>query len=337
RLVNPAFFAQITNQRMRTNVPAIYYFTNLLPSQVEYAHSGLTTISRQFPDYQNRRYEMGELIIDDSNVLYRSFEADNTGVMLNDGNTWEVENNSAPLPNNDFINRYEANDNDRLLLPAMFSYTFTPREGVTLNNATIELRSLTGAILQTDVFSIESGQTKVPLDYSDRATGWYQLAVSGTGTGTYLTEQYIYLNDALYDQSLWAVINIGHDEALSASSSNRRLLEADGSLRHTASDPETPIFNIRIPNSYTYWRYKPHPAQFPLNPTLAAEVENDTDDLLVSKNHLPNTQFGVQLEYINSGDNAIAMLPSPVLNICTPNSDGRNYSDVHLGLLPLQN
>lgn len=339
RLRNPAFYAQITNERMRTNTPAIYYFTNLLPSQVEYADdSGLTTISRQFPDYQERSYEMGEMILDETtNNLYRSFEADNAGIGLTDTLVWEAENSISPLPNNDFINRHEVNDNDRLLLPTQFDYTFTPLESVTISSVDVILQDLTGAVLQSENFSVEPGQTQIPLNYQEIGTGWYQLFVS-TPSGDYSTEQFIYLNDELYDQSLWGVIELGHNAALSASSSNRRLLEADGSLRHTTTEPETPVFNLRIPNRYTYWRYKPHPTQLStLNPDTtmpnisAAVFEGD---LLVTSQHLPNTQFGVEVEYIDQSGGT-AMLPSPVVNICVPDADGRHYSDVHLGLIPI--
>lgn len=308
-------WAYATEERMAPNVPAIYYFSNLTDDLADAASS----LSRTPLGKEARSYEMGEYIWDGTD-LYRAVIRDDAGANLSDTTYWEQLTD----------NFFEASDNDRQLLSDRFTYRFTPQASQLVDSATIELVDLSGTVVATDSFNDPNGLSIVSLDYSDVASGWYDLEVSGADG--YTTTKRILINKELYDPQLWGVIAIGHEAGLSF---EQRLLEADGTLRHTATETVAPVFELRIPNRYSFWRYVAHPTQT-LAPAPGAEVEVFAPEpsKLVTKVRLPMKKYGTKVEYRDlTNPTSPIFLPNPSVQSVIPLPDGKIYSDVYLGVL----
>ncbi len=315
RLTDPTW-GVITAERMRPNVPAQYYFTNLeeLPQDAGVA------LSQQAAARESRTYVAGERVYDAGAAqLYRAIRTDDANNPLTDTAFWE------PI-----TDRHEVNDADRVLLPQRFLYRFTPLAGITITDAQVDLNATDGTTIDTQTFTNPDGLTAVALDYrEDDLRGWFDLVVSGTGG--YATTKRILIDPDRYDPANWGVIAIGHEPGLDYAN---RLLMADDRLRHDTGLIDTPVFEVRIPNQFTYWRYKAHPSQT-LNPVAASSDVDLAGDYLETTEHKPLTRYGSQINYRHTPTNEDMFLPNPSTQRVLADGDGKLYSDVYLGILDL--
>ncbi|MEL6355705.1 MAG: hypothetical protein AAFQ37_02115 [Bacteroidota bacterium] len=304
------------NLPFRPNFPAIYYFDNTRPD----LPGNIGSLSAEVGQQTARRYEAGEMVLDPGGPqVYQAIQTESNRLPFNDTAAW--------VPIND---HQEVNIADRVLLPSKFPYQFTPLAGEEPSTATIELFDLTGTLLQSNNFSVTSS-SEVVLNYQELAPqGWHDLVVS-TDTPYAMTHR-IYINDELYQPSFWGVVSL----RIGGPHPDLRLLEADNRLRQNAGITETPIFEIRVPNRYSFWRYVPHPQQS-LVPAAGSDVELFPPDntRLVTLVPQPLTRFGSTVDFIQVPAGPPIKLPSPPARSLLPDADGRVYSDVHLGLLNL--
>ncbi|MBB4079691.1 hypothetical protein GGR28_002316 [Lewinella aquimaris] len=312
-----AEWTNVTNQRMRPNLPAIFYFSNQRPDWSAAVPAAPLSLAVPAIARQRRYYASGE-VIEEAGVRYRAIQdVPDATVPVTDPASWAEET----------MVRGEATDADRVLLPVKFSYTLTPEIGITPTSLTVELNDLGGTpALPPQNFTLTPGQDRVSLDLSDASTpAWYDLVV--TSDTDYATTHRILLDNTLYDPRAWGVVSIGHP----AVDPGLRLLEADGRLRLNAlGETEYPTYEIRIPNRSTYWRYVAHPTQ-----TLTANADFSVDlrNRLVARSPRPLTRFGSQVTL--PGGNGPNVLPSPEPRSLQPEPDGKVYSEVYLGVLNL--
>ncbi len=311
-----AEWANVTEQRMRPNLPALFYFSNRRPGWSASVPSDPLSLAVPAAGRQRRLYAAGE-VVQEGPVRYRALQdviAASTSVT--DPAFWVVE---APV-------RGEATDADRSLLPTTFKYTLTPESGLSPTTLTATLNDTGGALAFPPLeFTSIFGRDTVQLDFSAAAPGWYDLVI--TTDTDYTTTHRIHLNDELYDPTLWGVVSIGTP----ASDSGLRLFEPDGRLRlDGAGQTTTPEFQVRIPNRRTYWRYIAHPTQtLPAN----ADFGLDTQNRLVATAPRSLTRFGTPVQI--TGGNGPVTLPSPRSRSLLPEADGRVYSELYLGVLDL--
>ncbi|MGB3802249.1 MAG: hypothetical protein WA952_20675 [Lewinella sp.] len=313
-----AEWSNITNQRMRPNLPALYYFSNRRPGWSPAIAAAPLSLSVPAAARQRRNYAAGERVQDGTDRYRALRDVGDNSVGLTDPAFWTLEN---PV-------RGEATDADRVLLPTAFRYTITPETDVVPTTLTATLSDTGGApALPPANLALSSGRETVRLDFSDAAPGWYDLEI--TTDTDYATTHRIHLNDDLYDPTLWGVVSIGTP----ATDPGLRLFEADGRLRlDGGGQSQAPEFQVRIPNRQTYWRYVAHPAQAQALPVDAA-FTLDGHDRLVATAVRPLTRFGTPVQI--AGGNGPVTLPSPRHQTVLPEADGRVYSELRLGILDL--
>lgn len=316
-------------QAMTSPFPAIYYFSNQRP---DWENRDSMSLSASAAELQNRQYTAGEFV-QDADQLYRAIATvAETMVPANEADFWSKV----------AIDQQELTGRDRCLLPSFFTYSIYPRRGERPSSLEVRLLRMNGEeVVSPIVLSLRPGQSAVQLDFrtyspkdSLRAEalipGWYDLSI--TSNTAYTTSHRIYIHDALYDPTYWGVIGIGaatvHEPL--------RLFEEDGSFRTSAGvngeqKTTTPVFEIRLPNRYSYCRYVPYPGQ-DLPPT--GNFTQDQAGRLVSPQPLGLNRFGLRQELPVSNNNRIP-LPSPTASSLRVERDGRVYADSYLGPIAL--
>ncbi len=310
-------WTNVTNQRMRPNLPAIYYFSNQRPDWSAAVPAAPLSLAVPAIARQRRFYAAGE-VVGEGGIRYRAIRnVPDATVPVTDPASWSVEGTV----------RGEATDADRVLLPVKFQYTLTPEIGINPTALTIELNDLGGTPARPPLeLALTPGEDRIKIDLSDAPTpAWYDLVV--TSDIGYATIHRILLDDTLYDPRAWGVVSIGHP----AVDPGLRLLEADGRLRLNAlGETNYPTFEVRVPNRSTYWRYVAHPTQ---TLTANADFSVDTHNRLVANSPRPLTRFGSQVTL--PGGNGPNVLPSPDPRALHAEPDGKVYSEVYLGVLNL--
>lgn len=320
-----SLWGNATNDPLQSNLPAIYFLTNYRP--------GLTptiagNLSATVTALQNRTYTAGDHVLV-AGTRYRARRAV-TG--------------PAPDPATDTVDwtaldadRGEISGADRALLPSSFLYRLTPRTGERPSSITVALSTIDGSpAAPPKSLPVPANNDSVRLDFrtfdpvTGRPTppvpGWYDLAI--TGDTSYATSHRVYLDDELYDPAYWGVVSLGFSPA----DSSLRLLEADGRFRLDAGgDPETPIFQVRIPTRHAGWRFIAYPGQT-LPPDLLFEPP-DATNRWTSRAQYPLTRYGVNLTFDEGG--SAQLLPSPTAKNIRADPDGRLLAETYLGPLDL--
>jgi hypothetical protein len=232
-------FDRFTNGRVKTALPAIYFFSN------QNTPGTFPFLTRSISGFNlNYSYEQGELASFGANDI-REYYKDSSG------DHW------ATIKGNLF-----ASENDRLLLPSKFQYSFNEPD---ISQALFTLKNNNGEIVKSINSTTNDVFRKVTLDFSDMVDQSLvndQVSIPGDGyrleilgNNGFSASHSIIFNNPLYNQSNWGVINMKIDPPLTSFD----LLASDGYLikRKTGGgiDQSHPIFEIHLKSRSAYWRY----------------------------------------------------------------------------------
>ncbi|MCB0555658.1 MAG: hypothetical protein KDD02_19080 [Phaeodactylibacter sp.] len=304
-------FMNFSNIRVRPNVPAKFYFSNIDPAgRLAYPY-----LSLPYPAYMaGRQYEMGEWV-EDGGSIYQALINVGSGVAPGDP-AWTAFDSSV---------RY-ASYSDQRLLPLKFLYAFTYEPSTPIYSADFELLGST----DTGVGPINAGGTgegpftSFPLDFSEEAAGTYTLKVSSPEG--YSDQKEILLGLEQESRFDFGLIEIGPGLG------DFRLLESSGELRSAAGQPSPPAFRIAFRNRATYWQYLMHVGEN-LNRVNDSNFQTfPAERYIVTKNPILLKKSGQEMSVRNS-DNVEIPLPSPAGLKIKPKGD-RIYSEI---LLPRVN
>ncbi|GAA4272681.1 hypothetical protein U6A24_08000 [Aquimarina gracilis] len=240
-----SFFKSVTNIGLRPTLPSIYYFTNKDKEEFDEGSYKSLPISNKVNTPQNGiTYEMGALIDFGGTVREAIQYTDGT----NPDHWIDVDDK-----------RFVSNA-DRILLPHNFNFLVNESnveqiEFVLFDKDDNEIKTIN----ETSSEGIENvflNLTRVDENDQDSdiiPDGIYTLKISANEEPA--VAYTVYLNDEVYDKNSFAVVDIRLDELDSPFS----LLDNEGYLktRITAGDDKIshPIFEIRLKNRKTYWRY----------------------------------------------------------------------------------
>jgi hypothetical protein len=235
-------FDQYTNSKINRPVPSVYFFSSENLTGVK-TFPYLTNVIQ--PIRLDYLYEQGELAFSGTDVV--AFYKDRNGA-----DAW------LPVKGSFF-----ATENDCLMVPAKFKYSFATGSNVT--QADFVLKDKEGNEIKKISISSSSFLTNTQLDFSQEVNELtlrsanslpdliYTLEVTGNNSYQYTTP--IIFSDELYDRSVWAIIMIQPV----ATNTQFNLIGNDGFLlkRRNAggvwTDP--PVFEIPIKSRISYWRY----------------------------------------------------------------------------------
>jgi hypothetical protein len=315
---NPQFM-NFTNIPAPFLVPARYLFSN----DNSDSRRTFPSMSNEVPEFEaGRSYEMGTLI----KIGAKLFQAQQK---TNDPATGWIEIAQ---------DNHWAAENDRILLPDRFMYTTS---GPGIGSAEFILRSTSGDEIaridsQDDTIRKqldESGNLAgVEIDLTLAGTtgdgpgpvepGNYQLEISESGgSGRQLP---IHISNELYNGNLFGGVLIngsgGSDPAF-------RIIDEDGTLVRLP-DGSHPVFEIRLKNRITYWRYRSTAGKKleAKNKATGFLTAVDSGSQLVSKNS--RSMQKVPLQFVDGGDKIF--LPNPSSSRIIPEQDGRIYSDIFI-------
>ena len=237
-----------TNGRLSRSTPAAYYFSNQdCPDPKTFPYLS-NAVSAYDPAYS---YEMGELSVN--------------GGALQQAAASGIAPTQAPVTNSGFIT-----ENDRLLLPYRFFFSFATSDNVT--QATLTLTDQNANIVKT----VTQGSTaagapslqKVFLDFTGatpvqdpivigegRALPLYTLGVAGNGGYTRQVKILFYAGEWVL-QSCWGAIEL----LPSVKTAAFNLIDQYGFLVPPAGGtaPDHPVFEIRVKSRLAFWRYNPN-------------------------------------------------------------------------------
>ena len=238
----------ITDSRLSRPLPAVYYASNQDcpdPKTFPYLANAYSPFDSSYP------YEMGELFT--VGGALQQYTADGSATPF------------TPVTHTGFVS-----ENDRLLLPLRFPYTFTAADNVT--QAVFTLKDAGNNTMNT----ITKGSTaagaallgKVPLDFTGTSGGvapaviggggvppLYTLAIAGNG-GYSKQFPVLFYPDAAALSSCWGVLELLPTTKTAAFD----LTTATGVLvpPQPAPAPDHPVFEMRIKSRLAYWRYNPN-------------------------------------------------------------------------------
>ncbi|MBW8682926.1 hypothetical protein [Chitinophaga rhizophila] len=220
RLKNNALLSR-SNLRINPVFPACYYFTN-----------DDTTTGKSFPSLsaaiqpiqEGRVYEMGETAMMNGNASQAIARTDSAAA------GWIATDNYHYI-----------NEEDRILLPLKFTYTFD-QQGVTTAGFTL----LKGADeISVLPFQQAGGLREALLDFTGTPDGIYTLKIAGSNN--YNRTYTVYLHSTLYQREAWGVLDLVMHTAEPA----YQLIDAEGLL----TVPAAPVFELRFASRSTYWKY----------------------------------------------------------------------------------
>ncbi len=243
-----SFFNSISNLSLRPAFPSIYYFTNKDKDVFDEAPFPYTSlpISNKVKAHQDGIfYEMGAL-------------ADFGGTIRE---ALQYTDGSDPTHWVDITDKRFVSDADRALLPHNFEYTFRKEQNITQvafvledeNNNALKTINKSGLdVLERVVLNFTKVDDNNP-NSDSIPDGKYTLKVTANA-GPEIIYQ-IYLSNDIYNKNYFAIVNIRFDEKDSPYS----LLDTENYLKtriDALNEKIThPIFEIRIKNRRTYWRY----------------------------------------------------------------------------------
>jgi hypothetical protein len=289
-----------TNSRLKRYVPSIYFFSNenlTGPKTFPFLTNAISAFDAAYP------YEQGELSSFGANDIREYFRNDG-------GNPWN------PVKGNAF-----ANENDYLLLPTKFNYSFGDAANITQAEFVVKDKNGTG-IKKISVGSTEAMQ-KIALDFSAKPNEPDVLSLPGTflfpdyifslevsGSNGYAKSHRVIFSDVHYDESHWSIINI----RTLVSNAQFNLLANDGFLKKRRKPSgvwdEAPIFEIPVKSRFSYWRYINDKGDaLDLIPDLEEYLFKEGEVLLTKKPRpISKSCFQVQ----NDAATATKYLPNPI-------------------------
>jgi len=308
-----ALFDNLTNSVLTGSVPAIYLFSNEDITGAKLSPF-LTSAVSAFDGA--KIYEQGELASFGANDI-REFYTDGTGGQF------------QPVTGSSF-----ANENDRLLLPSKFYYSFNSETPI--NNAQLTLKDNGGNTVASVAATSADSLQKTLLNFFDKASQLnladtflfpdltYSLEV--TGDNGYSKNYPMIFSDALYDKTNWGVIHVKSKVTNSAFN----LFASDGFLirRKNAAGiwTDAPVFEIFIKSRFNYWRYINDTSQeLDLIPALADYLFKEDKILLTKKpRSISKSYFLLEKE----GTTDTIYVPNPVSYDLKKDTKGRLCFDV---------
>ncbi len=286
-----------TNSILGRPVQSMYFFTNetaLSPKIFPFLTSDVSVFD------SSRIYQQGEIASFGVNDI-REFYKDDTG------DQW------FPVAGNSF-----ANENDQLLAPLKFYYSFDANS--TITDAQFVLKDKNGNGLKTITVHNNNFIQKVLLDFSDQAdvvsipTSFqfpdiiFSLEVSASNG--YLKKHSLVISDPFYGRENWGIINIR--PAVTNAAFN--LLGTDGFLIKRKSSTGTwidaPIFEIPVKSRFTFWRFKNVKGkELKLDPSLTDYLFKEEKNLLsLQPRSISNSYFKLPKQ----GSTDTKYFPGPV-------------------------
>lgn len=250
-------FESYTNSRLRVNLPAGYFFSNnrIVNLKVVNPNFPFLFLCNNVQAFDNKKaYEQGELAAFGETGIKQNYKtAGGTG------ESW------SKVPGISY-----ANENDRLLLPLKFYYSFPDADNITQATFTLTanfaLNQNDDHVVKTITIYADATVKKMLLDFSDKEALLINnesfrfpdmvFALNVTATNGYSRNHAVIFSDTLYDQNTnWGIINI----KVKPVDNTFRLIDEGGLLfkRRDAlgkwQDP--PSFEIPVKSRFTYWRY----------------------------------------------------------------------------------
>lgn len=233
------FVDAYTSSRISSALPGTYFFSNDSNKIFPFLTNAP---SPQDPGYN---YEQGELASFGPNDI-RGFYQNAAG------DQWEPFSGSA-----------FANENDRLLLPLKFRYSFPTGSQPAVAGFT--LKNKDGEIIQSFNFTNDGVLEKKDLDFSGKrdllvpgntsSLPDFTFSLEVTGDNGYARTHPVLFNDLFFGRPLWAMASI----LLRTNDPNFSSIANDGYLVKR-KDPagiwtNAPVFEIPVKSKFTFWRY----------------------------------------------------------------------------------
>ena len=253
----------ITNHAFNAALPAYYYFTNLRAVEDGKVYP---SFSVQLPGFTaERTWEMGELIRDGNDVKVANKETQAAADFLE---FFKIDTDPKKNTWHQF-----AHSKDRVLLPMSFEYRFDQkyRADNPVLRAEFVLKDLDGKVLNSiaqsysEVFprrvTLDFRQLPIPPDASEEEKlnpkklndGWYDLLVQVNEDDAVNYRVYM-RSDLTSAQPLLGMVEL----SLGETQESYRLLDANGALNRSDNQDGQPphrLFEIRLLNRLSYWRY----------------------------------------------------------------------------------
>jgi len=314
-------FDGFTDGKMERALPGAYFFSNDSSFSGTRIFPFLSAEISAFDPAQS--YEQGEAAKFAAND-YRSFYRDDANAAQ-----W------VPLAGKAF-----ANENDRILLPTNFYYTFPTASSIT--KADFVLKDKNGAILQEFHFKSTGAYSKVLLSFdqrllstlpSDLITGQlgYTLKVSGSGAYTKTHQILFYQQEKALRNSIGLILI-----KVKTANNSYNLLDNAGRLitrkkPDNSMDPLPPLFEINFKSRPSFWRYINN-KQGELKSGLHPDFLIAKAGTLVSIKPRALTATGT---LFRKPDNSLYYLPNPAPYQTLIFEDNKLYSDIMVQESPL--
>ncbi|MFT3947216.1 MAG: hypothetical protein QM763_09610 [Agriterribacter sp.] len=292
-----ALFDAFTNSTITNSLPSIYFFSNdtvLNTKSFPFITNNISAVDN------TRIYDQGELAsfgVNDIREYYKDIS----------GKQWQQVTGGG-----------FANENDRMLLPAKFYYSFN--NSAEIFNADFNLKDASGNIIKTIAFNSSDPAKRVLLNFSGVVSSlvnndsflfnevMYSLEIRGNNG--YAKDYKIIFSDVLYDKSCWGIVHIKAD----AENSSFNLFDTDGFLikRKDALGvwTEAPVFEIPVKSKFIYWRFiNDKGKELKLNPLLADYLFKE-NKILLSKRPKAVSKFYFLLQ--KEGTTDTVYVPNPV-------------------------
>lgn len=288
-----------SNERIARSVPANYLFSS---ENIPDGRAFPFLVNSISPFDSGLSYEQGELAIDSSSKLQEYFYD-------NGGNLQPREVTTAVKT---FVN-----ENDRLLVPAVFYYSVIGNTQVT--QLDISLKDKSGNVVKDFSFNQAGPISRVLLNFSDKAK---QLQVSGTpalpdgiftlqvtGSNGYSDLKKIAFGDVLYSIFNWGTAHIKPK----VTNTLYNLIESDGRIIQRR-DPngvwtDAPVFEIPIKSRVGNFRYINNKGkELSLNPALNNFLFKENNTLI---SQLPLSLCKYYFLVPETGGGADKYLPNP--------------------------
>jgi hypothetical protein len=315
------FWESFSNRTMQAPVDAGYYFSNenitgsksfpLLAAEISLFDAGAT-------------YEQGQPVKFAAND-YREFYKDDAG------NVKWISLSAAGF----------ANDNDRLLVPANFYYSFPPAANVTV--ADIRIKDADGNVVKDNNgisisefhFADTNGLRKVRIGIDpsrlsllpgniDHKKALYTMTITGNG-GYNKIQKIFFISDQLKAAGAIGLVNIKPkvtNSALNIIDGTGKLLtikQPDGTV-----NPLPPVFEIRFSSRRSFWRYT--------NSRKKGIKTGLHPDFLIWKNGVLISTIPRPLTYVptlfRKPDNSLYYLPAPEPYAGIKIENDKIYSDI---------
>jgi hypothetical protein len=286
-----------SNSILSRPINSQYFFTNessISPKTFPFLTNDISVLDG------GKAYQQGELA---------SFGANDIREFYNDG----AADQWLPVTGNSF-----ANENDQLLVPVKFYYSFDA--GTNITDATFELRDKNSNIIKSISVHNTDFIQKALLDFSDKTDLIsipesfaypdiiYSLIVSGSN-GFANTHSLIF-NDNFYKRENWGLVNIRPK----VTNSSFNLFGTDGFLIKRRSPAnvwtEAPIFEIPVKSRFAFWRFRNmNGKELKLDPSLTDYLFKDDINLLsLQPNSISNSYYKLPRQ----GSTDTKYFPGPV-------------------------